>query len=181
MDKKALRSKYLKLRKLIEDKSEKEKKINDLLKSFKFSVEDKISGYFPVRGEVNILPFIDYLSKNKNLICMPVIKKKNYHLLFKTWSPGNKIFKGEFNISTPLYGNYIWPNVMLVPLLAFDKKKNRLGYGGGFYDRTISHLQKTRSLKTTIGIAFNEQEIDYVPIMKFDKRLNKIVTPKGII
>ena len=70
---------------------------------------------------------------------------------------------------------------MLVPLLAFDKKKNRLGYGGGFYDRTILHLQKTRSLKITIGIAFNEQEIDYVPVMKFDKRLNKIVTPKGII
>ena len=112
---------------------------------------------------------------------MPVIKKKNYHLLFKTWSVGKKIFKGEFNISTPLYGKYVRPNVMLVPLLAFDKKKNRLGYGGGFYDRTISHLQKTRSLKTTIGIAFNEQEIDYVPVMKFDKRLNKIVTPKGII
>ena len=101
-------------------------------------------------------------------------------MLFKTWSAGKKIFKGEFNISTPLYGKYVRPNVMLVPLLAFDKK-NRLGYGGGFYDRTISHLQKTRSLKTTIGIAFNEQEIDYVPVMKFDKRLNKIVTPKGII
>ena len=69
MDKKALRFKYLTLRKSIEDKSEKEKKINDLLKSFEFSVEDKISGYFPVRGEVNILPFIDYLSKKKNLIC----------------------------------------------------------------------------------------------------------------
>ena len=53
---------------------------------------------------------------------MPVIKK-NYHLLFKTWSAGKKIFKGEFNISTPLYGKYVKPNVMLVPLLAFDKKK----------------------------------------------------------
>ena len=106
MDKKALRSKYLKLRKLIEDKSEKEKKINDLLKSFKFSVEDKISGYFPVRGEVNILPFIDYLSKNKNLICMPVIKKKiticylKLGVSAKKYLRANLIFQLLFMVST---------------------------------------------------------------------------------
>ena len=60
------------------------------------------------------------------------------------------------------------------------KKKNRLGYGGGFYDRKIKYLEKFNSLQT-IGIAFNEQEIDIIPTMRFDKKLNKIVTPKGII
>ena len=69
---------------------------------------------------------------------------------------------------------------MLVPLLAFDKNKNRLGYGGGFYDRTISNLENKKSFET-IGIAFNEQEIESLPSMNFDKTLNKIITPKGII
>ncbi len=111
---------------------------------------------------------------------MPFIKKNNHHLLFKSWKKGQKVFKDKFKIPTPLYGRFITPNVMLVPLLAFDKNKNRLGYGGGFYDRTISNLENKKSFET-IGIAFNEQEIESLPLMNFDKTLNKIITPKGII
>ncbi|MBD23230.1 MAG: 5-formyltetrahydrofolate cyclo-ligase [Alphaproteobacteria bacterium] len=180
MDKKELRSKYLILRKGIKNRSEKEKKINNFLKSLNLSSKEKVSGYFPVRGEVNILPFMHFLSEKKNLICMPFITKNNYHLLFKSWKDGQKMFKDRFNILTPLNGKFTRPTVMLVPLIAFDKKKNRLGYGGGFYDRTIKYLEKFNSLQT-IGIAFNEQEIDIIPTMRFDKKLNKIVTPKGII
>ena len=180
MDKKTLRTKYLSLRNLVKKRSEKEKKINNLLKSLSFSSKDKVSGYFPVRGEVDILPFIEFLSKNKNLVCMPLIKKANHHLLFKSWKNGQEMFKDKFNILTPINGKFSRPNIMLIPLLAFDKKKNRLGYGGGFYDRTISHLEKFNSVQT-IGVAFNEQEIEKVPTKKFDRRLNKIVTPKGII
>ena len=92
---------------------------------------------------------------------------------------GQKVFEGKFNIPTPLNGRFLTLNVMLVPLLAFDKYKNRLGYGG-VYDRTISNLENKKSLET-IGIAFNEQEIESLPSMNFDKTLNKIITPKGII
>ena len=111
---------------------------------------------------------------------MPFIKKTNYHLLFKSWKKGKKLFKDRFNILTPTSGRFIRPTIMIVPLLAFDKNKNRLGYGGGFYDRTIDYVEKFNSLET-IGVAFDEQEIDLVPSMKFDKKLNKIVTPRGII
>ena len=180
MDKKVLRSKYLNLRNNINNRSEKEKKINNLLLSLNISSKEKVSGYFPVRGEVNILPFIDFIIDNKNLVCMPFIKKNNYHLLFKSWKNGQKVFKDKFNIPTPLNGRFIIPNIILVPLLAFDKNKNRLGYGGGFYDRTIANLEKKKSLET-IGIGFNEQEIESLPSMDFDKKLNKIVTPNGII
>ena len=123
MDKKILRVRSLKIRNLIKKRSEKEKQINNLLKSLNFSSKDKISGYFPVRGEVNIIPFIDFLCENKNLICMPFIKKTNHHLLFKIWNNGQKTFKDRFNILTPMSGKFIRPNVMLIPLLAFDKKK----------------------------------------------------------
>ena len=111
---------------------------------------------------------------------MPFIKKVNYHLLFKSWKSDQKVLKGKFNILTPLKGRFIRPNIIFLPLLAFDKKKNRLGYGGGFYDRTISHLEKFNPIQT-IGVAFSEQEIEIIPTMKFDRKLNKIVTPKGII
>ena len=93
MDKKTLRTKYLSLRNLVKKRSEKEKKINNLLKSLSFSSKDKVSGYFPVRGEVNILPFIEFLSKNKNLVCMPFIKKANHHLLLKVGKMVKKCLK----------------------------------------------------------------------------------------
>ena len=180
MDKKTLRLEFLDLRDQIKHRSVKEKKINNFLKALKISSKDKVSGYFPVRGEVNILPFIEFLSKNKYFTCMPFIKKSNHHLLFKSWKNGEKTSKGKFDILTPLNGIFTRPNILLVPLLAFEKKKNRLGYGGGFYDRTILHLEKFNSIQT-IGIAFNEQEIDKVPTTKFDKKLSKIVTPREII
>jgi 5-formyltetrahydrofolate cyclo-ligase len=180
MDKAIIRSKYLDLRDNINNRPEKEKKINNLLISLNISSKKIVSGYFPVRGEVNILPFIDFITDNKNIVCMPFIKKNNYHLLFRSWKKGQKVFKDKFKIPTPLHGRFITPNVMLVPLLAFDKNKNRLGYGGGFYDRTISNLENKKSFET-IGIAFNEQEIESLPSMNFDKTLNKIITPKGII
>ena len=111
---------------------------------------------------------------------MPFIKKIIIIYCSKAGKKGQKVFKDKFNIPTPLHGRFITPNVMLVPLLAFDKNKNRLGYGGGFYDRTISNLENKKSFET-IGIAFNEQEIESLPSMNFDKTLNKIITPKGII
>ena len=123
MDKKTLRLEFLDLRNQIKHRSVKEKKINNFLKALKISSKDKVSGYFPVNGEVNILPYIQFLGKNKYLTCMPLIKKSNYHLLFKSWKSGEKIFKDKFNIFTPLEGKFIRPNIMIVPLLAFDKKK----------------------------------------------------------
>ena len=119
---KTLRLEFLDLRNQIKHRSVK-KKINNFLKALKISSKDKVSGYFPVNGEVNILPYIQFLGKNKYLTCMSLIKKSNYHLLFKSWKSGEKIFKDKFNIFTPLEGKFIRPNIMIVPLLAFDKKK----------------------------------------------------------
>ena len=104
MNKAIIRSKYLDLRDNINNRLEKEKKINNLLISLNISSKKIVSGYFPVRGEVNILPFIDFITDNKNIVCMPFIKKNNHHLLFKSWKKGQKVFKDKFKIPTPLYG-----------------------------------------------------------------------------
>ena len=177
MHKKSIRSNILKMRNSIEKRLEKEKKINKFLKSFNFSSSDVIAGYFPTNSEVDILPFIESLKTNTT--CMPFIKKINHHLLFKIWRKGDKITQGKFNIKTPLEASFVEPNKIIVPLVAFDKMKNRLGYGGGFYDRTIAYLEMIHSI-TTIGVAFSEQEIENIPVMQFDKKLNYIITQKGI-
>jgi len=178
MDKKTIRKNILEIRNSLENKLEKEKKINKYLRSFNFSSSDIIAGYFPTKSEVNILPFIESLSTN--ITCMPFIEKTNHHLLFKSWRKDDKVIKGKFDINTPLDGTFVEPNKILVPLVAFDRVKNRLGYGGGFYDRTISYLEMIHSI-TTIGIAFSEQEIKNIPVMQFDKKLDYIVTQKEIL
>ena len=177
MDKKTIRKNILQIRNSLEKKLDKEKKINRFLKSLNFSSSDIVAGYFPTNCEVDILPFVESLKIN--LTCMPFIEKINHHLLFKSWRKGDKVKKGKFDIKTPLDGNFVEPNKILVPLVAFDKMKNRLGYGGGFYDRTISYLEMMHSI-TTIGVAFSEQEIEKIPVMQFDKKLDYIVTQKGI-
>ena len=177
MDKQTTRKKFLKLRNSLKNKVEKENKINESLKSLNFSSSDIVAGYFPTNGEVDILPFIQSLITNTT--CFPFIEKINHHLLFKTWRSGEILTKGKFNIKTPLRGEFIEPNKILVPLVAFDKVKNRLGYGGGFYDRTISYLEMVHPI-TTFGVAFSEQEIENIQVMEFDKKLNYIVTQKGI-
>ena len=116
---------------------------------------------------------------------MPFIKKNNYHLLFKSWKKGQKVFKDKFKIPTPLHGRFVTPNVMLVPLLAFDKNKNRLGYGGGYYDKSIyilkKHFQKEKKFFITIGLAYSIQEEKKIPIEKHDMRLDYIITENEVL
>ena len=87
---------------------------------------------------------------------------------------------GKFDIMEPSNNKYIEPNILIVPLVAFDPKKNRLGYGGGFYDRTIAYLEKLKKI-STIGVAFEEQKINNIPLEKFDRSLDLVITQAGII
>ena len=136
-DKQELRKRFFKIRDLIEDREYKEQKICNLLTSLNLKTNSVISGYYPIKNEVNILPFLKFLNKKEVIICLPSIEKKNSHLLFKKWEFGDRLIKGKFMINEPDHNEFIEPSVLLVPRLAFDKNKNRLGYGGGFYDRTI--------------------------------------------
>tara|TARA_B100000287_G_scaffold429897_1_gene484084 strand:- start:1064 stop:1609 length:546 start_codon:yes stop_codon:yes gene_type:complete len=180
MEKKELRKKFLKIRSLITDRQAKEKKICNLLMNLNFKKNSIISGYFPIKYEVNIISYLESLNEQKINICFPSIIKKDSYLLFKRWDFRKPLIKGKFEIDEPDEKKIEIPSKIFVPILAYTSGKYRLGYGGGFYDRTIEFLEKKRKI-TTIGIAFEDQKSDEIPVMKFDKRLDMIITEKGIL
>ena len=178
MEKKILRDRYLKIRSSIKQRLEKEKKIYKNLISLNIDEKFVISGYYPIRNEVNIIAYLKFLSKKKISICLPSIFKEESHLLFKKWDIRKPLVKGKFNIDEPLEEKYETPSILIVPILAFDKNKNRLGYGGGFYDRYFEKNSKLKKM-IKIGLAFSFQKIKKLPINKFDKKLDKIITEKN--
>ena len=180
MEKKLLRDRYIKIRSSIKERLEKEKKICKNLISLNINEKFIVSGYYPIRSEVNIISYLKFLNKKKISICLPSIFKEQSHLLFKKWDITKPLVKGKFSIDEPFEDKYETPTILIIPILAFDNNKYRLGYGGGFYDRTIAFLEKKLKIKT-IGVAFEEQKVDKVPVMKFDKKLDLIITENGIL
>ena len=99
---------------------------------------------------------------------------------FYKWSFSNPLKINKYGIPEPEIKNIVYPDILLIPLVAFDKNLNRLGYGGGYYDRLISKLSKKKKI-IKIGLAFTVQKIDKIPISVYDKKLDYIVTNKYII
>ena len=175
-----LRKKGQILRQSISERFTKEKKIISNLFSLEITNKDIVAGYYPNKTEVNIMSYIEYLDTIKIQVCLPYIKKKDSYLLFRSWNKNTCLKNGMYNIPTPSSGILCTPSILLIPLIAFDQNKNRLGYGGGFYDRTISFLEeKNKILK--IGVAFEEQKIASIPTMNYDKKLDMVITQNGII
>ena len=99
---------------------------------------------------------------------------------FYSWSTNNPLVINKYGIPEPVSNKIVYPDILLVPLVAFDKKLNRLGYGGGFYDRLISNLSKKKKI-LKIGLAISAQKINSLPVTKYDKKLDYIVTEKYIL
>ena len=119
--------------------------------------------------------------QNKDIkIALPVIIKKKSYLVFRLWRKNEKLVEDKFKIFIPDNYIHVEPKILLVPMVAFDKEKNRLGYGGGYYDRTITFLEKNNKI-LTIGVAFDQQESKYIPSMNFDKKMDVMVTQSRII
>jgi 5-formyltetrahydrofolate cyclo-ligase len=137
-----------------------------------------VSAFHSFDTEISTFELFDKLVADGWTTALPVVVAKNAPLVFRQWAPGEALVLGRWNIKVPPEGApEVLPDVLLVPLLAFDRKGFRLGYGGGFYDRT---LEKLRALKnvTAIGIAYAGQEVDAVPYEEFDQRLDWIMTEK---
>ena len=178
--KRDLRTKFLKKRILVKNKINKEKKIVKRLKNLLNFNSLLIAVYYSTKSEVNLINFVCHMHKNQQTILLPVINKINSPLLFKEWKADDKLIPGKYGIMTPSTKFYATPKILIVPMLAFDKNKDRLGYGGGYYDRTISFLEKNSKI-LKFGVAFDEQEIKKVPTMRFDKKMDLILTPTKII
>ena len=180
MLKSKLRKKALKIRKVANKNNLKIdfNKVFSLIKK-NYLIKKSIGGYFPVNYEVDDLEILKEFAKKNYQISLPVIKK-NFNMDFYKWTFDEPLKINQYGIPEPNSKKLIYPDVILVPLVAFDNNLNRLGYGGGYYDRVIKKLSKKKKI-LKIGLAFSIQKINNVPVTKYDKKLDYIVTDKYIL
>ncbi|MHA1558801.1 MAG: 5-formyltetrahydrofolate cyclo-ligase [Alphaproteobacteria bacterium] len=152
--------------------------IQNLKKNY-FKPNSIIAGYWPLAHEINILPFLSLWIESGGIACLPSIVENN--IVFRPWTPLSTMKLGDFNIKEPASFETVVPDYILLPLLAFDKMGYRLGRGGGFYDRALSHLRQQDSLICAIGIGTEKQCVEDVPRNEQDERLDKIVIESGVI
>ena len=121
----------------------------------------------------------EYLKNKKYIISLPIIKSNNQMDFFE-WSKNDPLKINKYGIPEPISSKIFYPDILLVPIVGYDNDLNRLGYGGGYYDRYIEKLEKIKEV-IKIGLAFSFQKISSIPINQYDKRLDFIVTEKEIL
>jgi len=136
-----------------------------------------LSGYMAIRTELDPLPV---MAGWDGPVCVPVILGKGQPLAFHRWSAGCELVPGPFGATVPASREALVPDLLIVPLLAFNREGGRLGYGGGFYDRTLEGLRARRAVRA-VGLAFAAQEDPGLPLEPTDQPLDAIVTEAGVI
>ena len=137
-----------------------------------------VSAFWPFRSELDLRLLLHRLHEAGQVIALPVVVAKRAPLLFRLWTPDTSLEVGGFGVATPPESApLVEPDWLLVPLLAFDNKGYRLGYGGGFYDRTLAALRVRKTI-FAIGVGYDGQRVDQVPRGTDDGRLDAIVTER---
>jgi 5-formyltetrahydrofolate cyclo-ligase len=140
-----------------------------------------VSGFAPMPDELRVWSLLRRLGAEGFRLALPVMQGKGLPLLFRAWKQGDALDKGTWDIAEPRADKPVLePDVVLVPLLAFDRKGWRLGYGGGFYDRTLAYLRAHKAV-AAVGLGYDGQEVDWVPHASYDQRLDWVLTPSGPI
>ena len=153
--------------------------VNLIEKNFKFK-KISVAGYYPINFEVNVLGFLTKLQRKGVTTGLPVIKR-NYGMMFKKWAPNQSLYLNKYGIPEPKNTNKTFiPDIILVPLVAYDQKLNRLGYGAGYYDRVLKKISLHKKI-IAIGIGFSFQKCANIPINKNDYALDYILNEKKII
>jgi 5-formyltetrahydrofolate cyclo-ligase len=135
-----------------------------------------VSGYWPIRAELDPLPLMRQLEAQGAQLALPVIMGRDEPLIFRAWNADAQLLRGQFGIMEPSpQSPAVLPDIVLVPLAAFDRLGHRIGYGAGHYDRTFEVLQAAKPI-TAIGVAFAVQEIDAVPAEPHDVQLDYVLT-----
>ncbi len=138
-----------------------------------------VSGYWPVRDEIDPRPLMRRLIERAHACLLPVVRTRREPLIFRVWSPGMVLEPNAFGIpEPPEEAPKALPEVLLVPLLAFDNAGYRLGYGGGYYDRTIAGLRRRRRETLAVGLAYGGQEVEVLPRTHGDERLDWVVSER---
>ena len=177
MNKSEIRKKVLKIRR---QKNLKKLQIdfNSILKILKKEkIKGKIiGGYYPYNYEVDVIKVLKKFEKQNYIISLPKIKK-NAQMDFFNWSTDDPLEINKYGIPEPTSTEVKYPSILLVPLVAFDKDFNRIGYGGGFYDRYIFKIKKSKKI-ITIGLAYSFQKVNKIQVNNHDIKLDFIITEK---
>ena len=135
-----------------------------------------VSGFWPIGQEIDIRPLLVALHERGHPIVLPQTPKRGDPLIFRLWRPGDALVAEPFGTMRPT-GEKRAPDFLLVPLLAFDRRGRRIGYGAGYYDRTLAALPG----RFRLGVAYAAQELDEVPAGPYDARLDAVATERGVI
>jgi 5-formyltetrahydrofolate cyclo-ligase len=145
---------------------------------FEFAPGTVVSGYSPIRSEIDPAPLMRALAARGAKLALPAVMARGKSLAFRAWSPSDRLTLGPLGILEPSpAASELVPDIMLVPCAAFDRLGHRIGYGAGHYDFTLAHLRKVKPI-TTIGLAFAAQEIKAVPALAHDVALDYVLTEK---
>ena len=147
----------------------------------RISPDVTVSGFMPLKSEINPLPLMEKLAEQGARLALPVVAGRGKPLIMRQWAWGEPLVSGVWGIREPKPdAPEVEPDIVLVPLLAFDRTGHRIGYGAGYYDMTIIGLRAKKPL-TAIGMAFAAQEIAAVPATPRDARLDLVLTEKEVI
>jgi 5-formyltetrahydrofolate cyclo-ligase len=139
------------------------------------------SGYWPIRSELDPMPLMRYLVSRGAQLALPVITGRDRPLIFRAWTADARLQRGQLGIMEPSRQSaVVEPDILLVPLAAFDRAGHRIGYGAGHYDRTLQQLRTSKTI-VAIGLAFAAQEIEAVPALPHDVRLDYVLTEERTI
>ena len=175
MNKSEIRKKIIRIRK----KKNFEEKVIDFKNILKILKKNKIKGkiiggYYPYNYEVDAIKILEKFETLNYKVSLPKIKK-NSQMDFFYWSRKDSLIINKYGIPEPSSNKVVYPNILLVPLVAFDKNFNRIGYGGGFYDRYINKIKMIKKI-VTIGLAYSFQKVKEIPVNEHDIKLDFIVT-----
>ena len=139
-----------------------------------------VSGYSPIRSEIDPAPLMRKLAEQGARLALPAVMSRGKSLAFRAWSPDDRLMMGPLGILEPSpAAAELIPDIMLVPLAAFDRHGHRIGYGAGHYDYTLAHLRKAKAI-TAVGLAFAVQEIEPIPALSHDVALDYVLTEKKV-
>ena len=135
-----------------------------------------VSGFIPYKSEITTIPMLERLHAEGWRTCLPIVIAMEEPLVFRAWAPGEPLVPGAWEIPVPRESApEVLPDVLLVPMLSFDRRGFRLGYGGGFYDRTLEQLRETKQV-VAIGVAYHAQLVEEVPVGLHDAPLDYVMT-----
>ena len=151
----------------------------EFLKIINFETINVVSSFISINTEIKTNELNNYILKKNKKLCLPVILKKDDHLIFRRFINNQDLVEGFMKIEEPHHSNEILvPDLLFVPCLAFDTHGFRLGYGGGYYDKTFSYLKNNKIKFISVGYAFDGQKVSEVPKDKFDIKLDYVITEK---